>query len=289
MSEELRQSFEQLGEHLGYGFDVAMLFIGLWGLLLWLFGRRIVRPSLAMIGLIAGAATAGLLARGMSLERMILLVVGGGIAGGLIFYASYRLWVAVLLALVLAIAAPWTVLAWQGGLMPRAEEPFRERAQQMVDEGLQAIADGVAERAGAEIRGEPEPTASADEGERAGEPTALDRLAEAGREIIAEVQRWWEEDLSETLRYSMISAAGLMAVTGLILGLIAPNLGASLVAALVGAALMLSAAARVTLRYVSDLGDWLPQDPRTLAIVLITMTTVGALVQWTILRPRADK
>jgi hypothetical protein len=103
------------------------------------------------------------------------------------------------------------------------------------------------------------------------------------------MRKWWAEDLDPAVRWSVMAAAAVVAVGGLVVGLVLPNLGAALAAALVGSILIGGVALRLTGRYLESVHEWLPSSPRRALIALGVMTVIGTLIQWTVTARRTDK
>jgi hypothetical protein len=130
-AEQVQQVADHVAAALPVWLDVVLGLLGVWGIFLWLFGRRLVRPTVTMLGLLAGGLAAGLIARpytdGAALAGWAL---GGGIAGGLVVWVTFRIWIGLALAIVLGAAAPWAVLAWEGAEWPvEAGQSIRDAAE----------------------------------------------------------------------------------------------------------------------------------------------------------------
>jgi len=282
ISGEFNQQLQQLADHIPVWLDVMIGFAGLWGLFMWLFGHRMIRPTVTITGLVAGAVIGGLIGRSM-LEgnAAIMAAIGGGVVGAIATWMLFRIWMAVLLSVTLAAMAPWAVIAWEGVTPPPSPvTDLKETAKQMLDDGVEQLAAD-----GKIIIGRPE------NDEQAAEQNAglLRRFTEAAKAGWDNLRSWWTDELSGSARWLIITASAAMALGGLMVGLIFPNLAAATVASLIGASVLLSVVVRLGTKYLGEAGGWLPDSPRGALMVLIGMTVVGALIQWTILRPRADK
>ncbi|MHB1156508.1 MAG: hypothetical protein ACYC26_06680 [Phycisphaerales bacterium] len=281
ISEDLRRMLEQISGQVPVWLDAAVAMAGIWGVFLWLFGRRIIKPSLAMSGLIAGALIGALVGRDLGgPEKVAIAVIVGGVIGAVIVWVTYRVWVALLLAMVLGLAAPWAVLAWHGQSGPALKQSIKEEVKGIAEKGGEALAVDSA-NTGESMEGTTNHAAARKE--------LFDRMVEAVKRLTGELRDWWEQSVSASLRWSALAGGLMMAIAGLMLGLLMPELGASVVASISGAMLMTAAAARLGGRYVPSMSEWLPDSPRRLLIALVVLTAVGALIQWTILRRKADK
>ncbi len=286
--DSVRSAVDRLAAALPMWFDIALGFAALWGIFLWLFGRRVVRPSITFIALTAGAIVGGLAGRQMGdNSAVIVAVIVGGIGAAVLVWATFRLWVAVLLAVMLAAATPWAVLAWQGEPMPTAHRPLTDAVRGAADDAR----GGFLPDRGIFSRPDGEPTddgaSPTDTDTGTGEHLA-DRFAGAAEETWAGLRTWWADDLSGGTRWLILAGAGVMAVTGFLIGLIFPNLAAAIAAALVGSSLMIAAVLRLSAAYAPGLHDRLPATPRGVLVTLVGLTIIGALIQWTILGRRAD-
>lgn len=286
ISGEFNQHLQQLANHIPMWVDVMIGFAGLWGLFMWLFGHRMIRPTVTITGLVAGAVIGGLIGRSM-LEgnAVVFAAIGGGVVGAIATWMLFRIWMAVLLAVTLAAMAPWAVIAWEGVTPPPSPvADLKETAKQILEDGMDNLAPN-GESDGPIIFGRPENDEQAAE-QNEGLAKRITEAAKAGWENL---RTWWSDELSGSARWLIITASAAMALSGLMIGLIFPNLGAATVASLIGSIVLLSAAVRLGTKYLGDAGSWLPSSPRGMLIGLLAMTVVGALIQWTILRPRADK
>lgn len=283
---------EQVRAALPMWLDVVLAFLGVWGVFLWLFGRRLVRPSITMLGLLAGGLAAGLIARSYTDGAVLAAwALGGGIAGGVLVWVTFRLWIGLALAIVLGAAAPWAVLAWEGAPWPiEAGQTIRDAANGAIDNGTQQLLPGEHEGPGDGDRGQRDDDHRADgDAAAAGESGVFDKLAALTKDVASDLERWWNEDLGSSVRWLVMVVASVVAIGGLTIGLMLPNLGASLAAALVGSALMGGVALRLSGRYAEPVHEWLPSSPRSALIALGVMTIIGTLIQWTVTGRRTDK
>lgn len=86
------------------------------GLAVWLLGWRLARPACVVSGLVLGGLGGFTLGEmlGSGSITTIPLVVGAGIAGGLLAAMLFRVWMALSAAILLALVAPAAVVIWQG-------------------------------------------------------------------------------------------------------------------------------------------------------------------------------
>jgi hypothetical protein len=236
-----------------------------------------------MTGLILGALGAGLAGRQLLEGNAVMVaIVIGGIVGLAIGWVTYRLWMAVLLAAMLGLAVPWGVLAWHGA----PPSPIEQRIESMRDGNdvrnqVRELADAQSFTGGLGEAGD-------DRLDNGNEPGVFDRAGEAAGNLWGELRAWWVEDVDAGVRWTAMTAAAVVTVTGFVIGLILPELAASLATSLVGAALVMAAVVRLSGRYVGAVEQWIPAGPRGLLIGMGAMVVVGTLVQWTILRKRGE-
>jgi hypothetical protein len=283
-ADQIAELFNHLADVAPIGFDLLMGLVGVWGIFLWLFGRRIIRPSFAIAGLLGGAALGALASRGLNIPMLALATIGGAVLGALVLWVTSRVWTALLLAVVLAAAAPWAVLAWHNQSFPIAGQHLKDTAKQLISDGV----DSLHNQSGAQGAQEGAAVNNASTASQSASDFAAE-LLDAFRQTGQQLADWWNNDLLPPTRWAILTVAAAMAFTGLLLGLVMPTLASSLIGSLSGSVLMLLAAFRIATRYLADVTDWLPHTPRLTLIILASVTLIGTILQWTILRPRADK
>jgi sugar phosphate permease len=74
----------------------------------------------------------------------------------------------------------------------------------------------------------------------------------------------------------------------LLVGIALPQLAASVSTALLGVLLMMGGVVRLAGLMPESVAAWLPDTPRGTVVAVLGAAVIGALVQWTILRKRAD-
>ena len=272
MPEGLHEGLTQFADRLPAWLDLLFVVVALYGLFLWLFGSRLVRPTLAFGGMVAGAliATAG--ARAWSGDAILLpWIIGGAVVGGVVAWLMFRFAMALALAGLLGLMAPLTLLVLVG-----AGPDAREEIDGVVD-GLKAQVPLPEVR----INGDGEVQVNQDEdGDSEG-------VAEAWNALVERARTWWT-DLSGQRRALVISSAGAGVIVGLVIGLIVPKLAAAFLASLAGVVLAASAAGHLIHSYAPKLGESLPGG-RIIALALIAAVAGGAVLQWTIFTRSADK
>lgn len=230
---------------------------GLAGAVMWLMGRRLAAPLVAMIGLLLGTAAGGAAAfsAGAQGATGLIWLIGGGIVGMVLAWLLFRLGMAALLAALLAMAGPLLLLTLmhQTPLDVSALHwhwPQNETAP--LQENLRAA------------------------------------LTDLWSQVSAQLEDWWSR-----LGYGQVSAMAVLAimggVVGLIGGLIWPYGAAGVVTACIGGLLILSAAFALAPSVAPAAAQWLPRDPWQIAGMLGLITLAGAMLQWIIWRRPADK
>jgi len=284
----VKSAVDRLADSLPAAFDIALGFAALWGIFLWLFGRRIVRSSLTFIALMIGAVIGGFVGRSMGDNTAVIVAVAiGAIGAAVLAWVTFRLWVAVLLALMLGACTPWAVLAWKGEPLPRVHQPMSDAVRDAAGEAQRALKpdggifapDDGGEDGEAVIDTEPD-----------GEQPKLDipeRFVQAGKETWQALRDWWSGQSGGLRTLMVIGGLGMMA-GGFLIGLVFPNLASAIAASLVGSSIVLIALLRLSAQYAEGLHAKLPTTPRGVLMMLVSATIIGALIQWTVLGKRAD-
>ncbi len=304
--------------------------LALLGLMLLLLGRKLVRAagtvSGATLGGIAGLWIGWLIASGT--VGNVALLVAGAILGGLLAALTFRLWVALAGAAVLALAAPAAGVIWHGtptsattpataAAEPDEADDDRALAQRPLDDPATPLAPRDAQDISAQWDQAIELVRDWLQREQAQpdqvDPDELDeqtrselqRLGIEGEqiqqlleELARMVHHWygvqmqrigdWWAERSPGARRFILVAALVGAAVGLGFGLIAPTLAASFESALVGALLLFVAGRELLVRYAPGAGALVPDSPRAVLLLVGLITAIGFLLQWTMARQRSD-
>lgn len=245
------------------------------GAVLWLIGQSLARVACVVSGLVLGGV-AGLSVGQMLAEEgayTLPLVLGGAIAGALLAGLLFRVWMGISGAALLALAVPAASIVWMGVTPPPLQ--LEEMRAQVTDEGA------VERLVGDDEAGD---ASSVD-----GTVAALMTTARGIYASQAEAARTWWEELGGAARGMLVTAALIGGAAGLLLGLMLPNMAASVESALVGAILMFYPGRELLARLAPDQTGWLPHTPRATLVALGLITLLGVLIQWTLLRRRTDK
>lgn len=278
--------------------DIVIIWIGLWGLMLWLFGRKLVKLTFVAIGLAGGALGAGVLMNQVSSGMNVLAVsLVGGIVGAVASWFLFRLWMALTLATLAALLAPWCLVGWQGTPISQAPLALNDTASQLVDQQVNGQLNQQLGQLSASAGLDLGNLGSLSGSEADGSTSATDEaegssVGQVLRDAVAQQRSLWGEwwaSLSGTVRATILIVSALAAFSGLIIGLIMPNLSASAVSALVGSLAVLLSAAHLARGYAPEASAFIPSSPRSLLIAVLATTLVGTAIQWTISRRSTDK
>lgn len=236
-----------------YGGLVAALIAGVG---LWALGRRLARPACTVSGFVLGGLGTMVLSRELAGEGYIIpLIILGAIAGCLLAFLMFKVWMALSGALFLALAIPVAHIVWEGVPVPPTPPPTAWLSDQ-----------------------HPGPPSGSDIHE------SLTGLYESQREYVAE---WWRQ-LEPTTQRTLLIAGAVGAALGFAVGLIYPYQVASLESGFVGTLLVFCATRSLLMAYAPAMNRWLPDSPRAGLVLVSLITLLGAIGQWTFLRPRTD-
>ncbi|MHC4994382.1 MAG: hypothetical protein ACYTGQ_04935 [Planctomycetota bacterium] len=263
-------------------FDALLLLMATVGLLLWLFGKRLVKPTFSVMGLGVGLFVTTLALRiNFPDVAPIPWLIAGGVIGLLVGLLMWRFGMAVVFMFAVAITAPVVVMTFQGIEGPEIVEPFVYQ----FGEAKQIVLDSVAQHAA-----EPENT----EGEKPKIDTSqllslTEPLKLAQTEAWENFRLWW--DLLEPNQNWLLTLCSLGGgLLAFIFGIALPGVAASLVTALMGAVLIMAGVMRLSDGLLPDvIVNLLPHEPRSIMLALGVAMVIGALLQWTFFRKPADK
>ena len=305
--------------------SVALAVVTLAGFVLWGAGGRLARAGVALGGFFVGGllATSAAAALEPGGSWVIGIGVTGALAGTLLAFLLFRVWVGLLGGLILGAVVPAVLLLWgvnppdvpgEAGSGAAAVEPLR------IEPGASSF--GI-------FDGDREATGDAESADRTLEDAVSDTVRGAAVEHAREVglrvsaalgdffetaSAAWKAQL-DALKASwsgladgqkhtaMLGAAGGFLV-GFLLGLALPNPAAALQTALVGAFLLCGGTLLLLQRHAGlfrgaaePATDASPVaaasapagvDPRVLLLTVALVTLVGLLLQWTLASRRSD-
>jgi F0F1-type ATP synthase assembly protein I len=242
--------------------QLAMLILVAVGLTLWILGRRLARPICAISGLAIGGFLALVLSQALGdRAKLLIWVIIGCLAGATVGWLLFRVFMSISLSVLLALLLPAAVVFWNQQL---SEAPAKdgESTEWVAPRTRDLTQSDAINRVQAQL---------------------ADRYEQAREDVI----QWWSDQPARR-RQAMAVAASVGALGGLVLGVAAPYVAASLASALIGSLLVLGASARF-LSGLDAVPDWMPTHPAVHLIALGLITLLGVLVQWTIFRATADK
>jgi hypothetical protein len=284
------------------GFIVLCLVIAT-GLILWAAGRRVLRPALAVIGLMVGAGVGLMIGAslGLGVGVYVAAMVCGAVAA-CIFALGYRLAVAMVTMTLFVIASPMAVMT--------AAEIQAKRAGRTVAEGEihNPITDELT--AWLDEHGVPATSLPSEAAARSAAESVTDTLARAktalskslgqteaarvewierfGTSLSNSCKQWWEHTPPK-IRPTLTLSAVIGGIVGLLLGIVAPSLSASIVTALGGSMLWLTGTRVVALRLGVHDSDWLPASSLGWMALWLITTVAGLVIQWTFRQKQVDR
>lgn len=275
------------------------------GLVLWLFGRRVIRPIFVLLGA-AGCATIGFFALPAAgvhevggVPSTTVGLAGGGIVGAIVAAALFRLVMGVTSALVFGLAGVLVAATLLGGGAPAPGDgvaptspPDAPAPATMTPDGEQpgtpADADGQSAEPDAATPAagtSPADQAAADASDEPADagPTILERASDRARRFLGALRaeagsRWGA--LPTRTRFAVVLAGLAGVVAGLALGTVLPAWSAGAVTAMFGAAVWLpslhwlASVLEVPGRHLLDRGalGWL--------LIWFGVSAVGMTAQW---------
>lgn len=254
------------------------------GVILWLFGRRLLRVGFVLAGGAAGAIVAYFASPALGLGADPVIAGGAGaLAGALLGGLVFRVSVATAAGgLVGAIAVAGAV-----GLVPQTQTDLRGAAEAPLDwSGLVGPT--------LEWKFEPEPfdLGSLDSGPEARTPDPAEQVRAFVDSLADEVRPRWNE-LPTTTRMRITSAGVVGFLLGLASGLFWPKRAAAAISGFIGPAIFLPCAALLALAPDSPFPVALSSTPLSSPLIWLgawfALGLVGTAVQWTRRRPEADK
>lgn len=277
MSGELNQVvqlWQEAGEQIPRWADVIFAAVGLYGIFLWLFGSRLVRPSLALLGVILGGVGGLFLPESWFGGIRLIAILIPAILIGLLYFVTWRFWIAIILALSLGGLLPWGLLVYQGQLTWDGQEIEMVEVENP--------------KTGENIR---VPITSLDrfspsDGARSLTPEERELVIEAARsldevlrQLVVAVNDWFWE-ISPSIRWTVIVLGVIGTVAGLSIGLALPTLAAAAMTALAGSMLFVIAIYRLQGSVLSFAADWIPDQPGAYFHIVLIATLTGTFIQW---------
>lgn len=294
------------------------------GLVLWLMGRKMIRPAMAICGVCIGAAIGFTLSHHFNTNDGLLMTWTGvgAVAGGLAAWLLYRAWMAISLGLLAAVFVPATAIAFTGTPDPiegdllnpssnLVQEPTQLTEPPLVNTSKDDDAkDGTKDETkdSNTIDGKddtnsltdnlvnqfsPEQIANAAK-EQAGvfieeiQKTLMGAIRAAYDKQSGYIKAWWEA-MDDGQHKSLLTTTLIGVGIGLLVGFMLPNVTASIETAFIGTIMLFVATRGIFATYSSADMNWLPSKPQHIFITVGLITALGMLLQWTFFRKSADK
>lgn len=253
--------------------DAVSVWIAVCGLFIWLFGGKIVKPSLAFVGLLMGGGLIGLI--GLSFfptTPIALWFIGGAVVGAVAFFILHRLIMGLLIGLTMALVLPVGVSLMQEQSMPDFTAPIQEIGIQVREK----LSEGVRKSESTNIAA----IAYSD----------LKDIIGAGISKTKESFGDWWTGLSGGARAMVSTAAAGGLILGMLIGMALPGLGGMLATACIGWFYILLGTMHLGHSYLPEsVMNWVPSSSSGLVWLIAGGTLIGLIIQWRILRQPADE
>ena len=243
------------------------------GLFIWLFGGKIVKPSLGFVGLLSGGGIVGLVGlTWFPTTPPALWFIGGALVGAIAFFLLHRLIMGLLIGFVAAMVLPITVSLVQQHPMPNFAAPIEAIGAQVKEKLSQNVRTDNSESIAA--------IAYQDLKDIIGTATTKTR------EVFSE---WWGKLSGGAKTLVATSTAGGL-ILGLIIGMALPGMGGMLATSCIGAFFILLGVMRFGMTYLPEsISAWLPSSSTHLVWTIAGATFIGLIIQWRIFRQPADE
>lgn len=267
--------------HLNVAAGVGVLL----GLVLWLVGGRLIKPTFAMTGILLGAALGffGVAMAGVQpigeMPAPILASLVGALVGLIIAIILFRFAMAIAGAVVLGLVGAASVAAYVHGTV-REAEPRAEASARIVHVSAS--------------QPEPQDEAEKNDGESGVDAvTAIarqitDRALAAGDEALARAEPYW--NAIPIAQRTWIAGGWIGGVLlGLLFGALMPQHTSALIASMVGSAMWIPSAGWIATAASVPGAEHLDQPVTVWLAVWLGATIVGVSVQWIAAGRRATR
>ncbi|MGE3109861.1 MAG: hypothetical protein AB7G11_08095 [Phycisphaerales bacterium] len=262
------------------------------GLMLWLYGRRLLRPMIVIVFALTGAGSGFVLAPLWGVMSSPIGMIVGGVLGAAAGVVLYRFAMAVSVGLILAVLAPVLCVA----IVDAPERHERSTGVLSRDElRLRGVPEGPAEprsvtgelmMRGEQLRNSMQDalvkSAAApdvDHSAPAEAPSATQRAKAFALALADEIRAQWHE-LPARVRVMLMGSASLGLGLGIFLGLLMPKWTSGGVTAMLGAAIWLPAATWLIAAAGVPLTERFSIGAVQWVVVWGVASLVGALLQW---------
>ncbi len=243
---------------------IAFGFLAFFGMVLWVFGRKLARSGCGFSGFLAGASFALILPSSHASPQTLLMAMGiGGVVGFILAWLLFRVATGLTLAVTLALAVPIVDLAWQDNLPSFTPIKIESEVTPHLANGLQTK-DVL--------------------------PTALEIKPFVHRNV--DIQRSaitnWRNQLDDDTRHTMGALALAGALSGLFIGLVFPYLATSAESALFGSVLMLIGFWNLAAHFKLPVPWEKLASSQQVAMAVGLITLAGVIAQWMMWRKKAS-
>lgn len=243
---------------------LAFGFLTVFGLVLWVFGRKMARPGCGISGLMTGISFALILPSSHGSPQTLMTAIAiGGIVGFVLAWMLFRVATGLTLAVTLALIVPIADLAWRDNLPTIV--PVKVDAQTMPN-----IASGVQTHTVIPMAKEIA-------------PFITQNLA-----IQRDSLNSWRDNLSDDIRHTMGALALAGALAGLFIGLILPYFATSVESSLFGSLLMIIGLLNLAPHFKLPISSQMINGPPQAIALLGLITAAGIIAQWMMWRKKAD-
>lgn len=258
------------------------------GLILYFLGQRLVKPTFAILGLVLGAVlTLSLVKTQWPDAPAMPFAIGAALVFGVLFLVLWRIWMAAVFSDFVAILAPVLMLVASGISAPAVHTPIGIMLADIADASGVSV-EQVDTPSESDTETENEDENENDEASTA-DPTELGPIIVTGLEDTRTVVTEWWNALESSTRWGLVAISVGGGIVAFVLALALPMFGASMVTSFLGTLLMLPGVITLTRLVASDTALAMTSSPRGLVIGVAIATIIGALIQWMLLRPPADK
>lgn len=262
------------------------------GLVVWVFGRRLFRPMLVLVGAVFGAAVGLVAGVAIPHEWSILWPVGiGAVVAMLVAIMAYRFVMGMLLALSLGLAAPlgfFTYAEMTGMYAGEAASPIPddELIPDQLRDPLKQIGKQIDEQTKRLLERSAKPEDEAAKGQE--QPAWRQRLDDTAKFILETAsQKWSDAPGAEKLLTVLFAAGGV--IGGIIVGVLLPTLSASVVTSLAGSLIILTSGYWLLLRSEMSVDRFLPHSAATSLAWWLGTAVIGLFIQLRLGVKKADK
>jgi hypothetical protein len=296
------------------------------GLLLWVFGKRLLKPAFVLAGMCIGGGIGFAVA--VALEVPVaewIVALGGAALLGIFTWLAYRPAMGVCMAIIVGLASPAAVIGWaefkghhvissdDGAAIAdaadengepserdliiemrellrrmRESENLSNEARDMLHERWQARGEelGLFESEDGSPHSDSLPEGEGGTGVML--PPWREQFDLLVESIRAEFKARWEA-ADPGVRRSVVLSAASGAILGLLIGLSLPGVAASILTAMVGAGVALFSFWSIATSLQGGPPPWLPRTAGVWVIVWAAMSVIGIALQWTIPSKPDDK